>query len=438
MLPGSRSFDQELEAYNRDAAPSPLYSPTSRFGSVVTDPSKPLEPSGGERERQMQMAMQMPMMGHLLVHGTPTTWAAEAGAPLGQFRRTFKHTGEGGAYKGAGGYVAEAPAVGERYRTGLSEPDVRMLRPEVEPKSTAQSEAVENLRRRILNDKDDYGQVPSKEYSVNSWKQGLDWQAKEARRRAAEARAWHEGRPEYADKIREYGATPLEDVLKFEAEAQAADELAAWARGIRHGDIDLSTGNLYALDFPDERLGQVLDFDLPLEQQSPEVQASLRKALADAGFEPWQIDAQMAKATGETAYTNIASNRQNKLGLETSREGEEAASQFLAERGIPAHKFWDQASRDAATGTKNFVVYEPDKTLTTLSKFGSLEEMNREVLAPIQERLMKKAEEAAAQGRKGEAEWIRSHASTLDLARPDYERHFKKVLDALKGQGASP
>lgn len=71
MLPGSRSFDQELEAYNRDAAPSPLYSPTSRFGSVVTDPSKPLEPSQGERERQMQMAMQMPMMGHIRPPGSP-------------------------------------------------------------------------------------------------------------------------------------------------------------------------------------------------------------------------------------------------------------------------------------------------------------------------------------------------------------------------------
>lgn len=65
LLPGRGTFDQEFERYNRAAAPSPIYSDDSKFGSIVKDPAKPWDQTQGGAERSQQMALQMALIGAL-------------------------------------------------------------------------------------------------------------------------------------------------------------------------------------------------------------------------------------------------------------------------------------------------------------------------------------------------------------------------------------
>ena len=48
------------------------------------------------------------------------------------------------------------------------------------------------------------------------------------------------------------------------------------------GGLTTNTGHLYKTDIPDSHIDKMLDWDKPLSEQHPDVQAALRKAHGDA------------------------------------------------------------------------------------------------------------------------------------------------------------
>jgi hypothetical protein len=106
----------------------------------------------------------------------------------------------------------------------------------------------------------------------------------------------------------------------------------------------------------------LLDWDKPLRDQAPEILASLKAAFADVPKQGVKSSEQRLQdlidqgAKGEDAYMWLATMKGVEAG---GLHGEAAASKALADAGIPGHSFLDKVSRDAATGTRNMVIYDP-------------------------------------------------------------------------------
>jgi hypothetical protein len=127
-------------------------------------------------------------------------------------------------------------------------------------------------------------------------------------------------------------------------------------------------GNLYKVDLPDEHIAQMLDWDKPLHQQPKNVQEAFGKLgyiaekekinqYDDALLSALQggnmnLPIQPPTLTGETLY--------KKLGNPVT------ATAKLTELGIPGIKYLDQGSRDAAEGTRNFVVFPGKENLLSI------------------------------------------------------------------------
>jgi hypothetical protein len=100
-----------------------------------------------------------------------------------------------------------------------------------------------------------------------------------------------------------------------------------------------SKGNLYTADLPDEMVDRMLDYDLPIDQQSPYVLAALDRA---------GINTQSTALAGPMA------------------QGQE---RHLAKFGIPGIKYLDEGSRGkSATKTRNFVVFPGEEKKVKILK----------------------------------------------------------------------
>jgi len=98
---------------------------------------------------------------------------------------------------------------------------------------------------------------------------------------------------------------------------------------------------VYKVDLPDEQIARFLDWDKPLSQQAPEVQAALNRAP--------RINEVLAKYPG-LSWKDLMS---------TGEFGSaEKASETLRQVGIPGIKYLDQGSRTGGKGTSNFVVFD--------------------------------------------------------------------------------
>ena len=151
-----------------------------------------------------------------------------------------------------------------------------------------------------------------------------------------------------------------------------------------------SPGYLYKMDIPDADIEKMLDWDAPLSEQGEGVRGllfenmseerakgivdnvsdlaekALKESVTDGKPRPftdaWEIayrDPELALAearlsdfrgSGATFY-----NRLDPTGA--SKE----ASDYLNSIGIPGIKYWDQGSRGAGEGTRNFVIFDPDR-----------------------------------------------------------------------------
>jgi len=128
-------------------------------------------------------------------------------------------------------------------------------------------------------------------------------------------------------------------------------------------------GNLYEVDIPDEEIAKMLDWDAPLSEQPKAVRDALeslnRNGEMDWLFEERMMNYEPEDFTGrdihqamlEAAKEDMIPNL--KIELERSLSGsKEVVSEFLKEWGTPGIKYYDQGSRGAGKGTRNFVVFD--------------------------------------------------------------------------------
>jgi hypothetical protein len=121
----------------------------------------------------------------------------------------------------------------------------------------------------------------------------------------------------------------IEDVQK--AAADMSPSTRAWFDKTVKPSFE-TYGNLYTVDIPDAMTSKMLDFDKPIGEQSPEIQALAKKyklAMGDLGGDL------LAAADGKTLK----------------------GADKLRDAGIPGVRYLDQGSRDSGSGTRNIVVF---------------------------------------------------------------------------------
>jgi hypothetical protein len=140
----------------------------------------------------------------------------------------------------------------------------------------------------------------------------------------------------------------IEDTMQGPLRAQALHEARAQLEMAKRGQG--KTPNLYKVDLPDEAIAKMLDWDKPLSQQAPEVQAAVQR-LGIKGTIPrdttWGGPAER-EMVGREIYAEL--DRAGKVNNPQS-------SAALRDAGIPGIRYLDAGSRGAGTGTSNYVVF---------------------------------------------------------------------------------
>jgi len=135
-------------------------------------------------------------------------------------------------------------------------------------------------------------------------------------------------------------------------------------------------GHLYEVDIPDEQINKMLDWDAPLSEQPESVRKMLKPVLekktklsnkdeellselfegADDKTLREYRDYQLPEMTGKEIYQSLVGD----VSVFGAGGKDKAASEYLNSLGIPGIKYFDQASRGAGEGTRNFVVFDED------------------------------------------------------------------------------
>lgn len=239
-------------------------------------------------------------------HGTPNVWPPEPGFPHGRPRLNFVGT-EGGTAFGFGWYSAEVKDVAQTY----AGPGEHKGGPEAEEKLTKRLIRAENAGR--------YGEAVALEELLTS-------------RSPVKARARFLAQP---------------DSAQYQEALKVVDELAG----------NYVESGVYQLDIPESAVPYLLDWNKPLREQAPEVQAALKSSPVPLPVDSERIEWKDAK--GETLYWKLS----------RERGGDRAASEFLNSLGIVGHRYLDGRSRRAGTGSANYVIWDQP----TLDKIAVLE-----------------------------------------------------------------
>lgn len=121
--------------------------------------------------------------------------------------------------------------------------------------------------------------------------------------------------------------------------------------------------NIYKVDLPDEHIAKMLDWDKPLSEQSPEIQAIAVKRIAElkagGAYDHFFPD----DPTGQWLHKAIGPQLQGEGG---GMFGAEAAAQTLQQQGVPGIRYLDGGSRGAGTGTSNYVIFPKNEGILTI------------------------------------------------------------------------
>ena len=160
--------------------------------------------------------------------------------------------------------------------------------------------------------------------------------------------------------------------------ARASKDAAAWALYLANGDkatakasglasdkwidkLDPAKlqpgGSLYKVDLPDTAIAKMLDWDKPLIQQAPGVQAAIKRtrsmlpanAIDDLGGD---LSLLYGRDVGADSFLGTMNSIQPNLG-----------EALLQKAGIPGVRYLDGGSRGAGSGTSNFVVFPGNEDL---------------------------------------------------------------------------
>jgi hypothetical protein len=275
--------------------------------------------------------------GAITWHGSPHNFDAFDASKIG--------TGEGAQAYGHGLYLAENPVVAGGYQTALSD------------------KALISKIKGIYGPDDDYSDVS---------------------RLIAQDTSLTPPQRELLDSVQSEGN------FGFDYPHQAVQQLL---RNPAQYDIDPRTqaalnnlGSLYKVDTPDTHIAKMLDWDKPLSDQHPDVQALLinhpaitQDVAERAGIQqrlndqfPTRLTHPVLGPIASRAITPEGTSGQQAYDTLASQFGSRAAaSQFLSDQGIPGIKYLDGGSRGAGTGTSNYVVFPgEERNLTILYRNG--------------------------------------------------------------------
>ena len=158
----------------------------------------------------------------------------------------------------------------------------------------------------------------------------------------------------------------LADVTKLgrKAAINKYPDQADYIKTINPDNIKFEGGNLYKVDIPDEYIPNMLDWDKPLVQQTPQV----RKALESLGI---KTDEQMLNEFDDALLKSLFGDKDIPLPKQPMnpsgsdiyqtilRGSPESRSAKLKELGITGIRYLDEGSRKSGKGTSNFVVFDP-------------------------------------------------------------------------------
>ena len=143
--------------------------------------------------------------------------------------------------------------------------------------------------------------------------------------------------------------------------------------------VDDAGGHTYEVNI-NASLDDLLDLDAPLSQQSPQVREALDQVFDSEGPMGRALRENIETVSDPVeGVTRLARGNDLKRGhevvnfLERSAshvpQAQRAASARLRDAGIPGSKYYDQMSRGAGEGTRNYVMFD-DTLIDILRKFG--------------------------------------------------------------------
>lgn len=237
-------------------------------------------------------------MGPIVYHGTPHKFAPTPKNPLGEFDLSKMGTGEGAQAYGHGVYLAGNPEVARSYQRGLTDWTI------------------------------DTGSGPLRPQHGTPEDRALAW---------------------LASSVDAQSSAPFQHAKNaarslLGKSSSRADEIAALLdRWQLEGAQVVRGGHTYKVNLPDEAAGRMLDWDAHLSDQPLPVKSSINEVRP--------VDWAGPNSRGSDYYNAMRGH-----GGDFNASG---ASKFFSERGIPGLKYWDQGSRAAGSGTRNYVVWEP-------------------------------------------------------------------------------
>lgn len=282
-------------------------------------------------------------------HGTPHTLPPTAKNKLGEFDASKIGTGEGAQAYGHGIYVAENPLVAKDYQ--FMEQNWFDT-----SQATYKGKSIDYWYDKAQKDQDLAFRTKNKSLIQDANAKVAYWEnimthshpEKVAKTMTDPDFGWDEA-AKYAKSI---------DITKFKGIPDA--------------------GNLYKVDLPDEKIATMLDWDLPLSKQSPQVQAAVEKLTglkADTAKMGEYEDALLGALQGGSM--ELPKQPLDPIGADLYAKfiggGNEAAARKLQELGVGGVKYLDQFSRPEGKGTRNFVLFpSEEKSLTILERNGLL------------------------------------------------------------------
>ena len=225
--------------------------------------------------------------------------------PFTKFDKSKIGTGEGNQSYGHGFYVAEHPEVAKEYTTAGMSLDPAKTKYKGRNIETWYNEAQRKqdmaYRNKASNEK--IGEINAE---LGFWESLMT-------RRHPQTLLDEYMHPEYGGPEYEKFAKTI-DMNKF--------------KGI------VEQPNFYKVDLPDQHIAKMLDYDAPLGSQGAQVKALASKyGLSD---------------------TDLGGDLLLKVGKGS------AGSEIMKQHGLTGVKYFDQMSRDAQQGTRNFVVFDPE------------------------------------------------------------------------------
>ena len=273
---------------------SDLVSPTAWAEALKNPPRGVLSQMNPENKQEMinqgidsALNFGPAMLGKIVYHGSPHRFQPTANNPLGEFDPTKIGTGEGAQAYGVGAaYLAEAKGLAKNYKDTLAHKGALDL-----------------------------------EYESN--KLGIPLN-REAQREVM--------RQSIPDVLPEKAAKSFQNA-NIEARNFDQNKLAELFKAYKES----KQGNLYTVDLPDEHIAKMLDWDKPLSEQAPEVQAAIAQLHGkDALGRPTNAPPFNPEDRGQWLYQALQEGRTQKL-----------TSEALREAGIPGIKYLDASSRGA-------------------------------------------------------------------------------------------